>query len=93
MLQARSQSIAISSTSSRISSATAIEGCVSFSWTANFSWKRSSGIFCTLQMRSMSCSEQDDEEVLLLESQLLALRLLVVRIEHLGDVLASRPSG
>jgi starch phosphorylase len=58
MLQARSQSSAISSTSSRISSATAIDGWVSLSCTANFSWKRSGGIFCTRLMRSMSCSEQ-----------------------------------
>ena len=35
MLQARSQSMAISSTSSRMSSATAIDGCVSFIWIAN----------------------------------------------------------
>ena len=88
MPQARSQSMAISSTSRRMSSATAIDGCVSFIWTANFSWKRSGGIFWTLQMRSMSCSEQRHEEVLLLEPQLLAPRLLVVRIQHLGEVLA-----
>ena len=33
------------------------------------------------------------EEVLLLEPQLLALDLLVVRIQDLGQVLARRPSG
>ena len=88
MLQARSHSMVISSTSRRMSSATAIDGCVSFIWIANFSWKRSGGIFWTLQMRSMSCSEQRHEEVLLLEPQFLAARLLVVRIENLGEVLA-----
>ena len=62
MSQARSQSMAISSTSRRMSSATAIDGCVSFIWIANFSWNRSGGIFWILQMRSMSCSEQDTKK-------------------------------
>ena len=62
MSQAASQSMPFSSTSRRISSATAIAGCVSFSWTANFSWKRSSGIFCPRMMRSMSCSEQETKK-------------------------------
>jgi len=55
---ALSQSMAYSSIISRMSSTVAIAGCVSFSCTANFSWKRASGMFCTRRMRSMSCNEQ-----------------------------------
>jgi hypothetical protein len=42
--------------------ATAMDGCVSFIWIANFSWNRSGGIFWILQMRSMSCREHETKK-------------------------------
>ena len=60
--QASSHGMTYSSTRRRISSAIAIAGWVSFSCTANFSWKEPRGTFCTRRMRSMSCSEQETKK-------------------------------
>ena len=62
-------------------------GWVSLSWTAHFSWNLSSGRFEQQMDADHVLQRAGDEEELLLEAEGLALDHLVVRIEHLGDVL------
>ena len=61
-----------SSTSSRISSATAIDGWVSLSWIANLSGKRAIGAPLQVEQAQHVLQRAGDEEVLLLEAQPLA---------------------
>ena len=74
-----------SSTSSRISSATAIEGCVSLSCTAKLSGKRVQALPAQQVDADHVLERAGDEEILLRQAQLLADLRLVVGIEDLGD--------
>ena len=88
MAQACSQP---SPSSSSISSGTARAGCVSFSWMATLS-----GIWSKQHRDTRTCSHHivqggGTQEVLLLQSQLLALEHVIVGVEDPGDVLGQVP--
>ena len=83
---ASSQSNWCSSTSSRISSATAIDGWVSLSWMANCCGKRGQRAARPVeQMLQDVLQRAGHEEVLLQQPQPLAGLGFVVGVEHLGD--------
>ena len=88
--QASSQSHLFSSTRIRMSSGIAMTGWVSLSWKMIRSGRlcRSKSGGSTSSMKFADRAR--DEEVLLLQAQLLALRRGVLGVEHLGDVLRER---
>ena len=83
-----SHSMACSSTSRRINSATAMAGWVSFIWMAKVAMQigRAAGSASLLNVKNVLQGARDEEE-LLGQPQLLALDVFVIGIEDLGDVL------
>ena len=86
MAHASSHAMPCWSTSSRINSATAIDGCVSFSWTAQQASNACSGLCrASVQPDHVLQRAADEEIVLLRQPKSLPGLRLVIRIEDFGD--------